>query len=47
MKIGKKPGKILSQKRNMMPVIVGGGGHGLATAYYSSKKTQYEKYCSC
>ena len=47
MKIGKKHGKILAPKKNMMQLLVGGGGHGLATAYYLSKKTQYEKYCCC
>ena len=38
MRIGKKPGKIHNQRKSMMLVIVGGGGHGLATAYYLAKK---------
>ena len=36
--IGKKHGKTHSQKKNMMLSLVGGGGHGLATAYYLAKK---------
>ena len=38
MKIGRKHGKTLSQKKEYDAVIVGGGGHGLATAYYLAKK---------
>jgi sarcosine oxidase subunit beta len=26
-------------------IIVGGGGHGLATAYYLAKKSRHEEYC--
>ena len=38
MKIGRKLGKILRPKKEYDAVIVGGGGHGLATAYYLDKK---------
>ena len=38
MKIGKKLGRILKPKKEYDAVIVGGGGHGLATAYYLAKK---------
>ena len=36
MKIGNKHGEIQNQKE-YDAVIVGGGGHGLATVYYSKK----------
>ena len=34
-------------KKEYDAIIIGGGGHGLATAYYLSKKTRYEKYSCC
>jgi len=47
MKIGRKHGKIQRQKKEYDAVIVGGGGHGLATAYYLAKKTWHDQYCCC
>jgi ribulose 1,5-bisphosphate synthetase/thiazole synthase len=47
MKIGGKLGKTQYQKKNTTQLLVGGGGHGLATAYYLAKKHEYEKYCRC
>ena len=38
MKTGKEHGEILSLKKAYDAVIIGGGGHGLATAYYLAKE---------
>ena len=38
MKTGKELGGILSQKKEYDAIIIGGGGHGLATAFYLAKK---------
>jgi sarcosine oxidase subunit beta len=38
MKIGKEHGKTQWPKKEYDAVIIGGGGHGLATAYYLAKK---------
>ena len=32
-------------KKEYDVVIIGGGGHGLATAYYLSKRAQYYQCC--
>ena len=38
MRIGKERGEDPAPKKEYDAVIVGGGGHGLATAYYLAKK---------
>jgi sarcosine oxidase subunit beta len=38
MKTGKELGETLLPKKEYDAVIIGGGGHGLATAYYLAKK---------